>query len=260
MPTPARTWNQTVTRLTVSPTTSEKNQNCETRAMLKCYAHLLVSSKDIQKARRTAKRNRTSVACKRCKKAKIKCSDYRPCRQCTNTEYASGCEIGIRRTEKPILFPADANRSALCSNNEQSMFPRSQGSPLKVANVLHRPNFHSEVPSATPPLRTPWSPVSASPSMQCSTMITATTPSIQHPSSFATCDAYKPTLPPLAPHIVPIPCFLPPAVAALISSTGSAPYPPPPPPYALSLLLALAAAAPTSPTCPPPFPRARNQS
>jgi hypothetical protein len=42
----------------------------------------MVSSKELQKARQIAKRNRTSVACARCKTAKSKCTDYRPCKRC----------------------------------------------------------------------------------------------------------------------------------------------------------------------------------
>jgi hypothetical protein len=45
----------------------------------------MVSSKDLQKARQMAKRNRTSVACARCKKAKSKCTDYRPCKKCVES-------------------------------------------------------------------------------------------------------------------------------------------------------------------------------
>jgi hypothetical protein len=45
----------------------------------------MVSSKDLQKARQMAKRNRTSVACTRCKKAKSKCTDYRPCKKCVES-------------------------------------------------------------------------------------------------------------------------------------------------------------------------------
>jgi hypothetical protein len=41
-----------------------------------------VSSKAIQKARQMAKRNRSAVACVRCKVGKSKCSDYRPCKNC----------------------------------------------------------------------------------------------------------------------------------------------------------------------------------
>ena len=58
-----------------------------------------VSSKDIQKARQTAKRNRTSIACLRCKAAKMKCSDYRPCKQCTNVKISCE-EADVRLNER----------------------------------------------------------------------------------------------------------------------------------------------------------------
>jgi hypothetical protein len=44
-----------------------------------------VSSIDIQKARRNALRTRASAACASCKTAKMKCSDFRPCKRCANT-------------------------------------------------------------------------------------------------------------------------------------------------------------------------------
>ena len=44
-----------------------------------------VSSRDLHKARQSAKRNRTSVACVRCNSSKYKCSDFRPCKQCSKT-------------------------------------------------------------------------------------------------------------------------------------------------------------------------------
>ena len=50
-----------------------------------------VSSKDIQKARRSAKRKRAAVACSRCKAGKIKCSEYRPCKQCVILKVAHSC-------------------------------------------------------------------------------------------------------------------------------------------------------------------------
>jgi hypothetical protein len=50
-----------------------------------------ISSKDVQKARQSAKRKRTSVACSPCKAAKTKCSDYRPCQRCTKSGAEAGC-------------------------------------------------------------------------------------------------------------------------------------------------------------------------
>ncbi len=42
----------------------------------------MVSSKDIQNARRIALRTRASAACLQCKVSKTKCNDYRPCKRC----------------------------------------------------------------------------------------------------------------------------------------------------------------------------------
>ena len=47
--------------------------------------HSPVSSKEIQKARRSAKRTKSAVACARCKVSKVKCNDYRPCKNCTES-------------------------------------------------------------------------------------------------------------------------------------------------------------------------------
>jgi hypothetical protein len=51
-----------------------------------------VSSKEIQVARRNAKRTRSAVACVRCKMGKIKCSDYRPCKGCVISNKSRTCE------------------------------------------------------------------------------------------------------------------------------------------------------------------------
>jgi hypothetical protein len=45
-----------------------------------------VSSLDIQRARRIAKRIRSSAACKSCKASKAKCSDFRPCARCAKSK------------------------------------------------------------------------------------------------------------------------------------------------------------------------------
>jgi hypothetical protein len=54
-----------------------------------------VCSKDIQLARRNAKRNRAATACSRCKSGKVKCSDYRPCKNCVGTEHSEECLFEI---------------------------------------------------------------------------------------------------------------------------------------------------------------------
>ena len=50
-----------------------------------------VSAKDLQIARRNAKRTRASKACVRCKSSKTQCSDYRPCKRCKNTGLGGSC-------------------------------------------------------------------------------------------------------------------------------------------------------------------------
>ena len=50
-----------------------------------------VSTKDLLQARRNAKRMRALKACARCRSGKIKCSDYRPCKNCTETENGLFC-------------------------------------------------------------------------------------------------------------------------------------------------------------------------
>ena len=92
--------------------------------------HPTVSSKQIQKARQMAKRSRTAVACVRCKAAKSKCSDYRPCKQCVNSN--SCC--------------TEASESKSASNT--SILPQS-GDPDKIEKALFcvKANHYAKVPS-----------------------------------------------------------------------------------------------------------------
>jgi hypothetical protein len=55
---------------------------------------LAASSKDIQKARQSAKRTRAAIACARCKVGKLKCSDYRPCKRCLDSNNGESCTQG----------------------------------------------------------------------------------------------------------------------------------------------------------------------
>ena len=51
----------------------------------------LVSSDDIQRARRIALRVRSAMACLPCKEAKSKCNDYRPCSRCKKLSQTARC-------------------------------------------------------------------------------------------------------------------------------------------------------------------------
>ena len=65
------------------------------------------SSKEIQKARSVAKRSRVSVACSSCKATKVKCSDFRPCKRCSNSEKKcegpSGEDFANHQSARPIV-------------------------------------------------------------------------------------------------------------------------------------------------------------
>ena len=50
-----------------------------------------VSSKQLMKARRSAKRKRSAAACPSCKSLKAKCSDYRPCGRCLLKRIQTTC-------------------------------------------------------------------------------------------------------------------------------------------------------------------------
>ena len=62
----------------------------------------VVSSKEIQRVRRLAKRVRAAVACARCKSFKVKCNDYRPCKQCSDNSCV--CEVGMVRNPTSDCF------------------------------------------------------------------------------------------------------------------------------------------------------------
>ena len=49
------------------------------------------SSDALQEIRRNAKRSRVSAACVPCKSARTRCSDYRPCKRCSNTGKGGYC-------------------------------------------------------------------------------------------------------------------------------------------------------------------------
>ncbi len=56
-----------------------------------------VSTKDLIRVRRLAARRRAAVACPRCKQAKIRCTDNRPCKKCAK----SNLECFEKRSDSP---------------------------------------------------------------------------------------------------------------------------------------------------------------
>jgi hypothetical protein len=100
-----------------------------------------VSSRDLQKARRIAKRRRASVACNRCKAAKTKCSDYRPCKQCSMSKAAQSC---VQRSPIQSNSPSEMPPVFRDSEFDASRATRSV-QQLNIGNIVNQPsrNFTS---------------------------------------------------------------------------------------------------------------------
>ncbi len=77
-----------------------------------------VSSQDLQRVRKNAKRTRASVACARCKAAKTKCSGYRPCKRCSDSNVA--CFF------KPGCFESTSQKSKTQSWSEPTFIAPHQ--------------------------------------------------------------------------------------------------------------------------------------
>ena len=231
--------------------------------------HPTVSSKQIQKARQMAKRSRTAVACVRCKAAKSKCSDYRPCKQCVNSN--SRC--------------TEASESKSVSNT--SILPQN-GEPDKIEKALlfvkashyskgpsygdtvasyggantHTSSYVREAPqnSMDGPLSS-YLPtqIAFNPLVHFSVQASISSPAASSFSRYPTTDAQFPQHPPLAPppsmhrSTLPPMSLLPPALSTLLLSSAcdegfrhfrALPMLPmaPPQPLALEMLLALTAA------------------
>jgi hypothetical protein len=102
-----------------------------------------ISSKDVQKARQSAKRKRSSVACSPCKAAKTKCSDYRPCQRCTISGAEARCvdddkmgaksraslmSPGALRNDRRALLDQQGNL-VHCHNNKSTCHTPTQSLP-----------------------------------------------------------------------------------------------------------------------------------
>jgi hypothetical protein len=90
-----------------------------------------VSSKDLLKARQMAKRNRTSVACARCKLAKSRCTEYRPCKRCVNSSvecaqpalYMSSTNVGTMIQAADIINDSHSTPSITTFGASQQFVP-----------------------------------------------------------------------------------------------------------------------------------------
>ena len=85
-----------------------------------------------------AKRSRTAVACARCKAAKIKCSDYRPCKLCVN----SNC-----RCEEASNPKSASNTSILPQSGEPDKIEKA---PSYVKGNHNVPSYFASYGEANP--------------------------------------------------------------------------------------------------------------
>jgi hypothetical protein len=113
-----------------------------------------ISTKDLLKARRSAERKRASVACVRCKAAKTKCSDYRPCKKCTYSNMAGGCVDEGFSTPHPADTMSSNSLSDASVHGSgpfvvQAGFPTDRVSTMSTTSGFHTcpaPAFGAEIP------------------------------------------------------------------------------------------------------------------
>ena len=89
-----------------------------------------VSSKEIQRVRRLAKRVRAALACVRCKSFKVKCNDYRPCKQCN--DISSRCDTQKTRDAEHNATQAGLNGIAPNNNELVTIFEKQNKSNIET--------------------------------------------------------------------------------------------------------------------------------
>ena len=210
--------------------------------------------KVIQKARQMAKRTRAAVACARCKSGKLRCSDFRPCKQCTKVRsscstitqaQSAGSETMI--SARQITQSQDSNMSSMYfgrdhragTTSDESCRLEMQSVVLHQGQQTYSPDQTAAYPS-NHPIETPralafegmydysYQPLNFIPRHEHGTQMgfVQTPPLlVQHSSTM---------LPALLPH----------AVAALLRGLTQPVQHSPPPPNALNILLAMACAVP----------------
>ena len=103
-----------------------------------------VSTKDLQKARQYAKRKRVAVACTRCKGAKTRCSDYRPCSQCKKSCLADSCDgdSSVYHSQYSpgkdfmVFSPSTPSRPTDMRGNDAVAFPQQETFGDRTAELL----------------------------------------------------------------------------------------------------------------------------
>ena len=218
-----------------------------------------MSFKAIQKARQMAKRSRAAVACARCKAAKMRCSDFRPCKKCTISNAPCQATGAQAKSSIPDIVGLSA-RTILpqleAGSHSGDLNDKDSASELNIVPINTRENGHQlEDPH---PFVTYDSRVTVD-AQGCTNVVprfsisgvsgflaSHATVDLSHnrhfelPATRTGIFCAAPTVTPLQATIAP--ALLPQAVADLLCGlTRPVPHPPPPP-NALNILLAMAMA------------------
>ena len=111
---------------------------------------MFVSSDDLQKARRNAKRSRAFAACVSCKSARTQCSDYRPCKRCAGFRKRGDC-VDQNETNFKKAYRIEMTNPIFCpliipnTNSDQS----SSSPALQESYVQDQSSQESDLQSAT---------------------------------------------------------------------------------------------------------------
>ena len=182
-----------------------------------------VTSKAIQKARQMAKRNRTSVACARCKSAKIKCSIYRPCKQCVDANSCCTEANKVKSFPQNTAFSLDGS-----SEHRNQSLCNAEANQSAHISSRHSQNTGLDCSSLPDPYQDPVSS-SACSSFNTPKMVIPVIPSTEvlsfhYPTTnfigFTSSSIFGATNPSAASRLAPYQSSLPPALSALLHTSA----------------------------------------
>ena len=113
-----------------------------------------ISTDDLQKARRNAKRSRAFAACVPCKSARAQCSDYRPCKRCSDSGKGGYCvDQNETNHKRAYRFAATSDMS---SPNSDRIITSSNDALLPVSDLAGSAQYSAvqTVHSETKPVPT----------------------------------------------------------------------------------------------------------
>ena len=106
----------------------------------------MVSSKDIQKARRMAVRTRKIAACNRCKLSKTKCSIFRPCHRCVRSHQEPFCsqeQFTLDTTDQLQAFSTTYRQNTGIASTSDGRHEIAEPRWTATCNANQRQYFHT---------------------------------------------------------------------------------------------------------------------